>query len=76
MDYTDDRGTSGPSTDVSFVACVSAIPCDLGKLSPKRSIYFKNLECVHVSTKRKTKSNHKGRLTNTLKTWQNACINE
>jgi hypothetical protein len=47
---------------------VSAIPCDFGKVSPKFSPCCKNLECVHVSsTKRKTKSNNKGRLKNTLK---------
>lgn len=76
MDYTDDRGTqiirgtSGPSTDVSAVGCASAIPCDFGKVSPKRSSRRKNLECVH------SKSNHKGRRINTLKTWQNAYISE
>jgi len=61
MDCTDDRGTTGPSTDVSAVACVSAISCDFRKVSPKGSTRYKNFECFHISpTKRKTKSNHTG----------------
>lgn len=69
IDYTDDRGTSCLSTDVSAVACVRAIPVTSEEYRQSAVPAVKIWNVFISSTKRKTKSNHKGRLINLKWMW-------